>query len=282
MTFSKYYLSPICTKRLGDALISISNMYHTISTSEVPVKIYYHHWPKYFEMLWPHLVHPEIDVEYLRLDVPSQISIDDTLEDTWIDIIREKCSRDDFIWHPSQGYSKTICRVHPYIAQELLNIGIPEKNILVNCTELLPGAKYVQFKYKFERKDLITFQGVSVDRDYGSRFNVDISSELELFEAAEKVDVSGTNLPIEKTIELIGSAKMHVGIDSAPAHIALALNTPLVLLWQTVGDERSINTIYNVYANYRDDILVKRIGDTRGLARISKRQSNEKMTLERI
>ena len=69
---------------------------------------------------------------------------------------------------------------------------------------------------------------------------------------------------------------------SAPAHIALALNTPLTLLWQTEDDERSINTIYNVYANYRDDILVKRIGDSRGLARISKRQSNEKMTLERI
>ena len=274
MSFFKYYLSPICTKRLGDALISISNMYHVIGASEVPVKVYYHHWPKYYAMLWPHLLHPDLNVEYVKLNVPSQISIDDTLEDTWMDIIREKCLREDFVWHPSQGYSKTICKVHPYIAQELLNIGIPEKNILVNGTELLPGAKYIDFKYKFERTDLITYQGVSVDRDHGARFHVDISSELKLFGAAEKVDVSATNIPFDKMIELIGSAKMHVGIDSAPAHIALALNTPVVLLWQSECDERSINTIYHVYSNYLNDILVKKIGDPRGVARISKRPSN--------
>ena len=84
---------------------------------------------------------PDLNVEYVKLDVPSQISIDDALEDTWMDIIREKCLREDFVWHPSQGYSKTICKVHPYIAQELLNIGIPEKNILVNGTGIVARRK---------------------------------------------------------------------------------------------------------------------------------------------
>lgn len=279
MSFFKYYLSPICTKRLGDALISISNMYHVIGANKGPVEVYFHHWPKYYEMLWPHLLHPRLDVEYVKLDVPSQIVIDETLEDTWMDIIRENCSRESFFWHPSQGYSKTICRVHPYIAEELLKLGITDENILVNSTEMLPSAKYVQFKYKSERKDLITYQGMSVDRDHGARFNIDISDELKSFEAAEKVDVSDTNLPFEKMIQLIGSAKMHVGIDSAPAHIALALNTPLVLLWQSEYDERSINTIYNVYSNYLSSIFVKKIGDSRGLARIANRSSNKRIPL---
>ena len=80
LTENKYYLSPICTHRLGDALISISNMYATLERSGGASVVYYHHWPKYFKKLWPHIKHPCCDIRFEALSVPAHLEIDENLE----------------------------------------------------------------------------------------------------------------------------------------------------------------------------------------------------------
>ena len=275
MNENHFYLSPICTKRLGDALISISNMYATLSRRAGCSIVYYHHWPMYYKKLWPHINHPNLDIRFQALEVPNKLLIDDTLEERLKPSLRKAVNRSDFGFHPSTAYSKIVCKLHPFLSSELKKLSIPENNILSNCSELANGNKYVEFNQNTEASDLITYQGKSIDLSNNVRFNFNIESELIGFEAKKFVDVSHTDVQFEKMLELIASAKVHVGIDSAPMHIALAMGKPVVALWDSIDGEKSIQWIYYIYRNYHDKIWLKKIGDVSGLSRFA---SSSKVT----
>ena len=69
-----------CASKVNDALISISNMYATLKRSDGASVVYYHHWPKYFKKLWPHIKHPCLDIRFEALTVPVHLEIDENIE----------------------------------------------------------------------------------------------------------------------------------------------------------------------------------------------------------
>ena len=64
------------------------------------------------------------------------------------------------------------------------------------------------------------------------RFALDINSEVKKFASKKLVDVSNPEIEFNEMLKLIASAKMHMGIDSAPMHIALAMGKEVVILGQ--------------------------------------------------
>ena len=277
MIETKYYLSPICTHRLGDALISISNMYATLERSDGASVVYYHHWPKYFKKLWPHIKHPCINIRFEALAVPTHMVIDEKLEQKFKPLLSQAMTRSDFNFHKSQAYSKLICKLHPFLNDELERLSIPDCNIILNSTELGAGNKYVEFTIPKTESDLITYQGQSVDLSKNVRFAVDIDSEVKKFASKRFIDVSNPDIEFTEMLKFIASAKMHVGIDSAPMHIALAMGKEVVMLWDSVEGEKSIQWIYYLYKNYHDQIWLKKIGDDRGLSKFAKSNQDEKL-----
>ena len=277
LTENKYYLSPICTHRLGDALISISNMYATLERSGGASVVYYHHWPKYFKKLWPHIKHPCCDIRFEALSVPAHLEIDENLEQKFKPLLLKAIKRSDFNFHPSQAYSKHICKLHPFINQELERLSIPECNIITNSTELGTGNKYVEFIVPKTESDLITYQGQSVDLNKNVRFALDINSEVKKFASKKFVDVSNPEIEFNEMLQFIASAKMHVGIDSAPMHIALAMGKEVVMLWDSVEGEKSLQWVYHLYKNYHEQIWLKKIGDDSGLTKFAQSNRGEKL-----
>ena len=53
------------------------------------------------------------------------------------------------------------------------------------------------------------------------RFALDINSEVKKFASKKLVDISNPEIEFNEMLKLIVSAKMHMGIDSVPMHIAL-------------------------------------------------------------
>ena len=274
---NKYYLSPICTHRLGDALISISNMYETLKRSGGTSVVYYHHWPKYFKKLWPHIKHPRINIRFEALPVPTHVEIDENLEQKFKPLLLKAITRSDFNFHPSQAYSKLVCKLHPFINYELERLSIPECNIIINSTELGVGNKYVEFSILKTKSDLITYQGQSVDLDKKVRFALDIDSEVKKFVSKRFIDVSNPDIEFDEMLTFIASSKMHVGIDSAPMHIALAMGKEVVMLWDSVEGEKSLQWVYHLYKNYHDQIWLKKIGDDKGMSKFAKSNQDEKL-----
>ncbi len=276
---NKYYLSPICTHRLGDALISISNMYATLQRSGGASTVYYHHWPKYFKKLWPYIKHPCCDIRFEALSVPAHLEIDENLEQKFKPLLLKAIKRSDFNFHPSQAYSKHICKLHPFLNHEIERLSIPECNIITNSTELGAGNKYVEFIIPKTTSDLITYQGQSVDLNKNVRFAVDINSEVKKFASKKFVDVSNPEIEFNEMLKFIASAKMHVGIDSAPMHIALAMEKEVVMLWDSVEGEKSLQWVYHLYKNYHDQIWLKKIGDDAGLSKFAEPNQGEKVAV---
>ena len=81
-------------------------------------------------------------------------------------------------------------------------------------------------------------------------------------------------------LKLIASAKMHMGIDSAPMHIALAMGKEVVILWDSIEGEKSLQWVYHLYKNYHEQIWLKKIGDDFGLTKFA--QSNRGKNLQLV
>ena len=171
---SRFYLSPICTECLGDGFISLANMYHRLEAIPGPVEVFYHHWPKYFELLWPFVQHPRDDIIFTKLPAPSDLRIDSSLKERWRPEMFKHVKRDDYVFHSSRAYSKVICKIHPFIASELAKLDIGDDQLLLNCTELDQDVKYLEFKQNYTREDFITFQGKSINSDQQIRFEFDV------------------------------------------------------------------------------------------------------------
>ena len=171
---SRFYLSPICTECLGDGFISLANMYHRLEAIPGPVEVFYHHWPKYFELLWPFVQHPRDDIIFTKLPAPSDLRIDSSLKERWRPEMFKHVKRDDYVFHSSRAYSKVICKIHPFIASELAKLDIGDDQLLLNCTELDQDVKYLEFMKKYDREGHVTFQGHSIDSEQQIRFEFDI------------------------------------------------------------------------------------------------------------
>jgi hypothetical protein len=269
MNKENFYLSPICTNCLGDALISISNMYARLKKfRSKKISIYYHHWPKYFELLWPHLAHPDLDIDWQKLQNWGDSVINADTEALWKDRLLKTIKRSDFTWHPSRAYSMGICRIHPVIVEDLRKLKITEDRVLLNCTDLDAGVEYISFKKAFEKHDSITFQSVSVRENGEVAHSLDLRPEIAKFKATNLLDVSKFT-DLGQLIEAIGQAKLHLGIDSGPAHIALAMRTPLIMFYNNLRGHRGLESIYHLYKNYHGDFLVKKLNDPGNYKRIA-------------
>ena len=93
--------------------------------------------------------------------------------------------------------------------------------------------------------------------------------EFASFAFKTKYDVSSSKMPFDETLRLIGSAKLHIGIDSGPMHLALAFGTPVIVCWDDMNGEKGLSTIYHVYANYREKLVVVKLGGDGKLMRFS-------------
>ena len=91
------------------------------------------------------------------------------------------------------------------------------------------------------------------------RFALDIKSEVKKFASKKFVDVSNPEIEFNEMLQFIASAKMHVGIDSAPMHIALAMGKEVVMLWESVEGEKSLQWVYHMYKNYHGQKWLKKI-----------------------
>ena len=266
---ARFYLSPICTECLGDGFISLSNMYHRLKSIPGPIEVFYHHWPKYFDLLWPFVQHPRDDIIFTKLPAPSDLRIDSSLKERWRPEMFKHVKRDDYVFHSSRAYSKVICKIHPFIASELSKLDIGDDQLLLNCTELDQDVQYIEFKKKYDRKGHVTFQGHSINSEQQIRFEFDINRVLASFPSRTKFDVSSSKMPFDETLKLIGSAKLHIGIDSGPMHLALALGTPVIVCWDDMLGEKGLSTIYHVYANYREKLVLVQLNGDGKLMRFS-------------
>ena len=109
------------------------------------------------------------------------------------------------------------------------------------------------------------------------RFALDINSEVKKFASKKFVDVSNPEIEFNEMLQFIASAKMHVGIDSAPMHIALAMGKEVVMLWESVEGEKSLQWVYHLYKNYHEQIWLKKIGDDSGLTKFAQSNRGEKL-----
>ena len=91
------------------------------------------------------------------------------------------------------------------------------------------------------------------------RFALDINSEVKKFASKKFVDVSNPEIEFNEMLQFIASAKMHVGIDSAPMHIALAMGKEVVMLWDSAEGEKSLQWVYHLYKNYHEKYGLKRL-----------------------
>ena len=169
------------------------------------------------------------------------MEIDENLEQKFKPLLLKTITRSDFNFHPSQAYSKLICKLHPFINHELEKLSIPECNIMTNSTELGIGNKYVEFVNLKTESDLITYQGQSVDLNKIVRFALDIDAEVKKFVSKRFIDVSNPEIEFDEMLNFMASSKMHVGIDSAPMHIALAMGKEVVMLWDSVEGRKAFN-----------------------------------------
>lgn len=245
----RYYLSPICTKNLGDALVSISNLYHRLEPVLKPIVVYYHHWPVYFDLLWPHIRHPRDGIRFERLDNSSADRIDDSLEETYKDLLFREIKRSDYRWHPSRAYSLEICRQNKIIQSDLVRLGIGEENILVNCTDLDLDAKYVEIKAENKDRGYVTYQSTSI-----SSRGVLRQETREVVEFIKSQDRPAINVneidQIDKLIETLSGSGHHYGIDSGPTHLCLAMRVPLTVFFDKLFGHKGLEGILAIYGDY--------------------------------
>lgn len=249
----KYYLSPICTNCLGDAVTSISNMFTRLAASSEPAQVFFHHWPHYYNLLWPHVIQPETAVEYIELPTPEGIIIDNNADENFKHLFKVK--RSEYHWHPSRAYSKAICKVHPFIVEEIKRLEISDDNIMLNATDLDAGSDYLHFNIKPNRTNNITYQEEAVHRDGKVHYGIQTSRMLNRYQYDNANDVAKYK-DVPSLIQAIASAKLHVGFDSGPAHIALACRTPLHLYHDILRGHRSLASIRGIYFNHLDKIKV--------------------------
>jgi hypothetical protein len=234
-------------------------MYSRLSNIQSPT-VYFHYWPLYYELLWPLIDHPRTDINFVRVQSDDQEIIDNRLEGKWKKILLRHINKFDYDWHPARAYSKKICEIHPQIKKTLSELNIEPSNIILNCTDLDPGVKYVSFKVSTQHSEIITFQNSSIHNGGKLVLHLNIYDQIEFSKGVKYIDVSF--LPsFSELVNSLANAKLHIGIDSGPAHVALALGKPVVLYYKDLKGHKSLQGITNIYKNYLDQIEIRKYPD---------------------
>mgnify|MGYP000326966340 CR=1 FL=1 len=108
------------------------------------------------------------------------------------------------------------------------------------------------------------------------RFSIDIDSEVKKFDSKTFIDVSKPDIEFNEMLKFIASGKMHVGIDSAPMHIALAMGKEVVMLWDSVDGEKSLQWVYHLYKNYHNQMWLKKVGDDSAMSKFVEPKQDER------
>jgi len=244
-----FYMSPICTTRLGDALVSISNMYHRLSTVRGPISVYYHHWPEYYGALWDLVRHPRTDIDFVKLPTEGDIPLDSSTEREFKHILLKSINRSQFRWHPSRAYSMEICHIHPIIRSTLEKLGIAKEDILLNATDLDDGADYVRLTIPRTPSGYATFHSRSSSPNGATTLLI---KEVEIKareSSARQIDV-GEIKNVKELVETLAGSVHHFGVDSGPAHVALALGVPVTMFFKELSGHKGLEGILGVYGRH--------------------------------
>lgn len=244
-----FYISPICTTRLGDALVSISNMYHRLSVVKGPISVYYHHWPEYYDALWALVEHPRRDIDFIKLPNASNIPINSSTEKDFKHILLKRINRSQYRWHPSRAYSIEICNIHPTIRSTLEKLGIAKENILLNATDLDDGADYVRMTIPKTPSSYVTFHSRSLNPNGVTTLLIE-EVESQARETGQRpIDVGGIR-NVKELVETLAGSSHHFGVDSGPAHIALALGVPVTMYFKELSGHKGLAGIFGVYGQH--------------------------------
>lgn len=244
-----FYLSPICTRRLGDAIVSISNLYYRLSKEPSPVRVYYHHWPEYFRILWPFVDPPPINISFEKLPNSRGEAINDSLETLYKSRLQSVIRPELYRWHPARAYSLQICEEHPYIKSTLAQLGITVDRVLLNSTDLDDGADYVHFKTNTKKETYVTYQRRSVDKNGKLIHEIELIDKKVRSETSDAICIDDIS-DFENLLKIMSLARHHYGIDSGPTHLALALRIPVTIFFNNLYGHKGLEGIIGIYGRH--------------------------------